>query len=72
MIVIVVVVVVITDVVVSGVCTDVVVDGNIAVVMIAVVSDFFGARMTNFKSRESVTAKIATMIKDIQIILTHR
>jgi len=42
------------------------------VFIVVVISCFLGARMTNFKTRESVTTKIVKAIKDIPVILTQR
>ncbi len=42
------------------------------VCIMVVISDFFGARMTNFKTRDSVTTKIAKANKDMPMILTQR
>ncbi len=52
------------------VASGVVVMGDVCIV--EVISDFFGARMTNFKTRESVTTKIVKAIKDMPMILTQR
>jgi hypothetical protein len=54
---------------VTSVVVVVVVDkGGISVV----VSGFLGARMTNFNSRDRVTAKSVKTIKEMQMILTRR
>jgi hypothetical protein len=50
----------------------VVVGDDVVVVVVVVVSDFFGARMTNFKTRASVTAQIVNTIKDMQMIVIQR
>lgn len=44
-------------------------DGVVVVVML---SDFLGVRMTNFNNRERVTAKIVKTIAEMQMILIQR
>jgi hypothetical protein len=45
---------------------------DIIVVLMMVLSDFPGARMTNFSNRERVAAKIVKTIKEMQMILIQR
>ncbi len=58
--------------VVMGVVVFVVGDVSVTVVGVVAVSDLFGARITNFSSRERVTAKITKMIKEMQMIVIRR
>jgi len=70
-VVVVVVAVVIAVVIIVDVDVDIVVaTGDVSIVV--VISDFFGARMTNFNTRESVTTTIVRANKDMPVILTHR
>ncbi len=49
-----------------------VVESNVVViVVVVVVSGFDGERITNFNSRERVTAIIAKMIKEMEMIQRH-
>jgi len=59
-------------VIIADVDIVVVVAGCDDAVAVMVVSRFLGARITNFNSKERVTANIVRMIKDMQMILTYR
>jgi hypothetical protein len=60
------------DVIVDDVVADAV-DVSVAIVGVAIVSDSFGARTTNFNSKDRLTTdNIIKMIKDMQMIAIQR